>query len=114
MLTSKATRQSESERPVNRLLKILANLSEELESFEANVESQIQDAVSDTETRLEALATEQQQLAVRETEASIRNQVTKDLLDRFAVEFEVSKAEFEQRRNEEYERFKADPVRGAR
>ena len=108
MPTSKPTQETEDKRPVDRLFKILATLHAELESLEESVEVQLQDSVRVTEAKLKALAAEEQQEMVRETEAAIRKQVSKDLLDRFAVETEVLKAEFEQRRDEEFETFKAD------
>ena len=108
MPTSKPTQETEGKRPVDRLFKILATLHAELESLEDGVEVQLQDSVRATEAKLKALAAEEQQEMVRETEVAIRKQVSKDLLDRFAVETEVVKAEFEQRRNEEFETFKAD------
>lgn len=108
MQTSRATAQSEGKSPVNRLLKILANFSVEVESFEEDVEFQIQDAISSTEARLKALAAEQLQHAVGETKAAIRTQVTRELLDRFVIEIDVLKAELEQRHREELKQFKAD------
>ena len=58
---------------------------------------------SKTKSRFDLLRTLHQNnhrfLSVWETEVAIRKQVTKGLLDRFAVEIDVSKAEFEQKRN---------------
>ena len=107
MPTLKPTKETENSRTLDRVFKIVATLHAELQSLEESVDLQLQDSVRATEARLKALAAEEQQEMVRETEAAVRQQVSKDLLDRFGFEMEILKAEHAQQLSAEIQELKA-------
>lgn len=86
-----------ADRSVNRLLKLHEAAQLELRDLEADFQSRLQESILKTEEKLKQRFAEEQEQKIKQTEEDVRKTTTRELLERFEVDFQKLSSEFEGR-----------------
>src|SRR5260221_5790562 len=85
------------DRSVSRLAKLLENVQTELQDLETDFHIRLREAIQNTETKLKEQFAAESAVRMKQTEEEARKANTRELLQRFEVEFQKLSVEFEER-----------------
>jgi len=86
-----------ADRSVNRLLKMHEAAQLELRDLEADFQCRLQESILQTEEKLKQRFVDEQEQKIKQTEEDVRKTTTRELLERFEVDFQKLSSEFEER-----------------
>ena len=95
------TRQPDAERQsISRLITALQEIQTELQRLDADFERRLQHSLEDADVRLQQQFVETRRSELKQAEEDVRKTVTRELLERFEIEFHKLGSDFENQRRQ--------------